>query len=253
MGYSLKNRNVLVAGGSRGLGAAIAEKFAAEGANVAVNYLSNETAAQEVVSKINAQYPEVKTIIIQGDTGVQSDCIRIVRTAVEALGGLDILVSNAGWTKITNFGDLYAMNEDEWDKSWAVNVKGHFHLFREAVPHFNANPDGGAFLISASTAGLIPGGSSLAYSVAKAAAIHLMRGLAKTHGPKIRVNALCPGLLLTDWGHRFPESVINGYIDNVPLNKAPEVDEVADLCVSVAKNTSITGQAIAIDSGLTMR
>jgi NAD(P)-dependent dehydrogenase (short-subunit alcohol dehydrogenase family) len=88
---------------------------------------------------------------------------------------------------------------DDWDTCFAVNVKAPFFTIRAALPTFNANPDGGAFILTSSIAGKIVGGSSLPYSVTKAAQLHLMRGLAAKQGPKVRVNAVLPGLLLTEW------------------------------------------------------
>ncbi|EED12779.1 short-chain dehydrogenase, putative [Talaromyces stipitatus ATCC 10500] len=248
MGYSLKNRNVLVTAGSRGLGATIAEKFAAEGANVVINYVSSEDRAKETEAKINSQYA-VKTAIVQGDLGIKEDCVRVVKTAIEVLGGLDIVISNAGWTKFANFADLDALDENDWDKCWAVNVKGHMHTFREALKTFNANPDGGAFIITASIAGMMPGGSSMPYSVTKAALLHLTKCLAKSQGPKVRVNAVCPGLLLTEWGSQFSEEYVKNHINQTALKRVAELDDTADLYISLAKNASITGQSLAVDGG----
>ncbi|GAB1217016.1 hypothetical protein ATERTT37_006237 [Aspergillus terreus] len=160
MSYSLRDRNALITGGSRGLGALVAQKFAAEGCNVAINYMSSKDAAEKLASELQAQY-KVKVITVQGvgppiistgtnadgfglqDASRKDDCINAVRTTIAQLGGLDIVVSNAGWTKMTNFADLDAMDDDDWDKCWTTNVKGHFYLFKEALPTFNANPDGG--------------------------------------------------------------------------------------------------------------
>ncbi|CAG8113842.1 unnamed protein product [Penicillium olsonii] len=168
MPYSLAGRNVLITGGSRGLGALSVEKFASEGSNIAINYMSNKETADKLASDVANKY-NVKTVVIQGDAGVKQDCINVVHAAIEQLGGLDIIISNAGWTKITKFSDLDAMDDDDWDKCWSVNVKSSLHLFKAALPTFNANPEGGVFLITASVAGVAATGSSLPYSVTKAA------------------------------------------------------------------------------------
>ncbi|OKL58853.1 hypothetical protein UA08_05643 [Talaromyces atroroseus] len=278
-GPATANRNVLVTAGSRGLGALVAEKFAAEGANVAINYVSNVGRAEETASKIKSQY-QVKTTIIQGDLGVKEDCIKVVKTAVDELGGLDIVISNAGWTKFAKFDDLDATEESDWDKCWAVNVKGHLHIFREALPTFNANPDGGVFLVTASIAGLGASGSSLPYSVSKAAcnvsplftpSLHLTKCLAKSQGPKVRVNAVCPGLLLTEWGNQFSAESIHNHIEKTALKRVvsnnwnelkgqitdsrtskAELEDTADLYITLAKNSSMTGQSMAVDAGFTL-
>ncbi|KAJ5084390.1 Short-chain dehydrogenase/reductase SDR [Penicillium alfredii] len=279
MPYSLRDRNVLIIGGSRGLGALVAEKFAAEGSNVAINYMSSRDDAEKVASGIASQYG-VKTIVIQGvwllsfrfneeesksltyvshpDCRMpesKGDCANAVNTTIEQLGGLDIIISNAGWTKITEFADLDAMDDADWDKCWSVNVKSSLHLFKAALPTFNANPEGGAFIITSSTAGVTPSGSSLPYSVTKAAAIHLMKCLAKTQGTKVRVNAVLPGLLLTEWGlirwqgQRFSPEKIEDYKSKAALKRVPEVEDNADMYINIAKNPSITGQTVQIDAG----
>ncbi|KAL6229830.1 hypothetical protein BDW75DRAFT_234892 [Aspergillus navahoensis] len=248
MPYALRNRNVLVTAGSRGLGAVVAQKFAAEGCNVAINYFSSKAAAEKVASEIRAQY-NVKVILIQGDANIQSECQSMVQNTIEQLGGLDILVSNAGWTKVTTFNDLDAMDEEDWDKCWSANVKGHLWLFKAALPTFRANPDGGVFLLTSSAAAVSATGSSLPYSVTKAAGLHLVKCLAQTQGNKVRVNAVLPGLLLTDWGLRFPKEKIEAYRAKTPLNALPELEDTADAYINTAKNSSMTGQAIQIDSG----
>ncbi|KAJ5948498.1 hypothetical protein N7454_001805 [Penicillium verhagenii] len=252
MPYSLLGRNVLVIGGSRGIGAIIAKKFAAEGSNVAINYMSSKETAEKVAGDLAGKY-NVKTVVIQGDAGKQSEATNTVKSAIEQLGGLDVVISNAGWTKMTNFGDLDAMDDDDWDKCWNINVKSSFYLFKAAKPTFDANPEGGAFIITASTAGIIPSGSSVPYAVTKAAAIHLMKCLAQTQGPKVRVNAVCPGLMLTEWGQQFTQEKIKAMTDKMTLNKLPEVEDAAEMYLSIAKNSSMTGAAVQIDCGFAIR
>ncbi|KAI4285310.1 MAG: hypothetical protein L6R38_000734 [Xanthoria sp. 2 TBL-2021] len=249
MPYNLKGRNVLITGASRGLGALLAEKFAAEGCNVAINYNASEDRAQQVAEKIRNTY-NCKAIIVKGDQGVLAECENTVQESIDRLGGLDILVSNAGWTKMSTFGNLDALSEDDWDKCWAVNCKGNLHLFRKALPTFNANPEGGVFLLTSSIAGIGPQGSAMAYSVSKAAGLQLMKCLAATQGPKVRINAICPGLLLTDWGQTFSPERIQASKDKAVLKQQTDLDDCAELFVAVAKNSSMTGQSIVVDSGL---
>ncbi|KAL2857773.1 hypothetical protein BJY01DRAFT_114820 [Aspergillus pseudoustus] len=251
MPYSLQHRNVLVTAGSRGLGALVAKKFASEGCNIAINYFSSREAAERVASDIQAQY-NVKTITVQGDASIKSDCENMVQTTIKEFGGLDVLVSNAGWTKITVFNDLDAMDDEDWDKCWTANVKGHLWLFKAALPTFKANPDGGVFLLTSSAAAVSSTGSSLPYSVTKAAGLHLIKCLAQTQGNKVRVNAVLPGLLLTEWGLRFPKEKIELYKARAPLNTVPEVEDTADAYITLAKNSSMTGQAFQVDSGFAM-
>ncbi|KAK4610490.1 3-oxoacyl-[acyl-carrier-protein] reductase FabG [Fulvia fulva] len=249
MPYALAGRNVLITGGSRGLGAEIARKFAAERCNVAINYANNEQPAQDLAKELQSDH-NVKTTVVKGDGGMVSDIKNCIKTTIDAFGGLDIIIGNAGFTKFSNFKDLDAMSYEEWDKCWNTNVKGNHALLKEALPTLNANPDGGVFILTSSVAGKSLSGSSMAYSVTKAAQIHLMKCLAHTQGPKIRVNAVLPGLLLTDWGNLYGDDRINGLKNVAALKKETELGDCAQMFVDIARNTSMTGQAVHVDSGL---
>jgi len=252
MPYSLKGRNVLVTGGSRGLGALICEKFAAEGSNVVVNYMSSKDKADEVAEKCKKHFG-VKAAVVQADIGVVEDCVRLVKETIQELGGLDIVINNAGWTRFATFGDINDLSHDEWNKCWSTNVMSQLVLMQQAAPIFNANPDGGAFIISSSVAGITCGGSSMGYSVTKAAGLHIMKCLATTQGPKIRVNSVLPGLLLTEWGLRYSEERIKTTKNLAALKQETLLDDCADAFIATAKNSSMTGQQIVVDSGLVIR
>jgi NAD(P)-dependent dehydrogenase (short-subunit alcohol dehydrogenase family) len=183
------------------------------------------------------------------DISSRADCERLVQEAASALGGLDVVIANAAWTTFSDFADLSALSEEEWDKCWATNVKSSLHLFRAAKDMLTANPDGGAYIYTASIAGVSPSGSSMAYSVTKAAGLHLMKCLAQSQGPKIRVNSVTPGLLLTDWGQRYSSEYIQRWRDETPLREVPDVRQCAEIYLSVARNRSMTGQQIEIDCG----
>lgn len=201
-----------------GLGAEICRKFAEEGCNVAINYANNEAPAQELAKEIQTKFG-TKTIVLKADCGVLSEIKTLIDETIKAFGGLDGVIGNAGWTKFTNFADLDAMEEFEWDKCWAVNVKGQHALLKYALPTFNANPEGGFFIITSSIAAKSLSGSSMAYSVTKAAQVHLMKCLAKVAGEKARINAVLPGLLLTDWGNLYGEERIAMLKDAAALKK----------------------------------
>ncbi|RDW61057.1 short-chain dehydrogenase protein [Coleophoma cylindrospora] len=227
MPYALKGRNVLVTGGSRGLGELICLKFASEGCNVAINYVSSADRAKGIAEKIEKDYG-VKAVIIQGDMGKEADCARTVQESIAELGGLDILISNAGYTRFSQFADISAPTTEDWDMCFAVNVKAQTHLMKSAQATFNANPEGGVMIITSSIAGEYVGGSSMPYSVTKAAQLHLMRCLASTQAPKIRVNAVLPGLLLTEWGLKYGEKAIQDLKDRAWLKK--EAHRPGGLC-----------------------
>ncbi|KAJ9650193.1 hypothetical protein H2198_010493 [Neophaeococcomyces mojaviensis] len=239
MSYSLKDRKVLITGGSKGLGWAIAQKFAAQGSHIAINYASDTEKARTASDTLRQQYG-VRTHICQGDMSDASDIQNVVASTTDALGGLDVIVSNTAWTRFSSFADLDALSDEEWEKCYRINVLGSLRLMKAAKKIFESNPDGGVFLYTASTAGASISGSSMAYSVTKAAGLQLMKCLAQTQGPYIRVNSVLPGLLLTDW------EFIRDWEKATPLKSIPEVSHCADMYVSIAQNKSMTGQQIEI-------
>ncbi|PKX92364.1 SDR family NAD(P)-dependent oxidoreductase [Aspergillus novofumigatus IBT 16806] len=171
MPYSLKGKNVLVAAGSRGLGAVICQKFAAEGCNVAINYHSSRGVAEDLASRLAKGY-SIKSIVLQGDAELPEDNQRIVQEANEQLSGLDIVIANAGWTRFADKQDIYDLSFEEWDKERrarpGLNTMSHLQLMQAAKPIFDKNPDGGVYIMTSSIAGITPDGSSMRYSVTKA-------------------------------------------------------------------------------------
>ncbi|BFZ61932.1 hypothetical protein YB2330_003010 [Saitoella coloradoensis] len=254
MSYKLKGRNVLVTASSNGLGAEVARQFAAAGCNVAINFHSSPDAANTVVEACKAEDVNCTSIAIRANLSSKDDCERLVKEAKEGLGGrLDVVVSNGGWTKFAPFEDLDAFSEEEWDKCWTMNVKSHFWLFRAAKPVLEANgDDGGVFLISSSLAALKPSGSSLPYSTTKSASLHLTKCLATT-STSIRVNAVLPGLLLTQWGQKFGEEKIREIAERAQLKRVTEVEDAAQMFVGLAANGGITGQGVCVDSGIAFK
>ncbi|KAM0711822.1 hypothetical protein Q7P35_001191 [Cladosporium inversicolor] len=252
MPYSLKGRNVLITGGSRGLGAEIACAFAAEGSNIAINYANNASAAQTLASELESKHG-VRATILKADAGSTSEVTSLVKDATTALGGLDIVIANAGWTRFSEFADLDALTDDEWDRCWKTNVLGVKALAAAAVPVFNSNAEGGVVLVTSSIAGRSIGGSSMAYSVTKAAQLHLVKCVAKTQGKKVRCNAVLPGLLLTEWGLEYGEEKIGALKEAAVLGRETDLQDCANMFVSLAQNTSITGQHIQVDSGLAIQ
>lgn len=247
MPYELKGRNVLVTGGSAGLGEVLALTFARQGCNIAINYCNRADKAEEVKKQVEAL--GVKAVVVKADMSIVDECKRCVKESIELLGGLDVILANAGWTRFSDFADLEAMSEAEWDKCWAANVKQPHALLSAAKETFLANPDGGVMITTGSIAGTMQGGSSMPYSVTKAAQIQLVKCLALTQAPKIRVNTVLPGLLLTEWGNKYgPEKI--AYHKNLnALKHEVFLDDCADAYVLLVRNTSMTGAKITVDSG----
>ncbi|KAH8703716.1 NADP(+)-dependent dehydrogenase [Talaromyces proteolyticus] len=251
MPFSLKGKRVLVTAGSRGLGAEICQKFAEEGCNVAINYYTNVEAAQSLANRLIEEY-SVKACIIKGDTTVAEDNERLINETKANFGGLDVVIANAGWTRFAKPGDIYDLSIDEWNTCWNANVLSHLQLMQAAKPILEQNPEGGAYILTSSITGITPAGSSIGYSVTKSAALHLMKHFAFCFGPKIRVNAVLPGILLTDQGKKFGDAQIKNLQEKAALKHETYLDDCADVYVSLSKNTSITGQQIVVDSGLVM-
>lgn len=251
---SLKNKRCLITGGSAGLGAAVARKFASEGAHLTINYASSRDRADALVTELRKDYPDSKVSLLQGDVSQASICTDLVEKTVSTLGGIDIVISNAGWTKATDWEDLESFSEEEWDRTYAMNVKAHLFLFKAAKKHFNSNADGGNMIITTSVAGIKASGSALAYSVSKHGAIALARGLALHQGPKCRINTVAPGLIETDWStQQFGQERID-YIKSItPLEKNATLSDCADVFAMLAVNSSITGQTIVMDGGFSLK
>ena len=193
-------------------------KFAAQGSNIAINYANNEAPAKELAAELERAH-KIKTAVLKGDGGSMADCVQCVKDTIAAFGGLDIIVANAGWTRFSDFNDLASMSDDEWNKCWMTNVMGPKKYVEAAMSTFNANAEGGVVIITGSVAGQSLGGSSMPYSVTKAAQIHMMKCVAKSQGPKLRINCVLPGLLLTDWGNKYGDERIKALSDAAALKK----------------------------------
>ena len=199
----------LVTASSAGLGAATVKALASH-FRVVINYNSRKEKADQVISEASAipasyKHDGPRFHAIQADISQRSEIQRLVSETVSTMGRLDVVVSNAGWTRITNFFDIeQQVNEDDWDKCFNVNVKAHLWLLYAAKDHLEKSVDepngiGGAFITVASLAGVRPSGSSLPYAVTKAAEIHMTKGLALICGRKIRCISVSPGLMMTEW------------------------------------------------------
>lgn len=210
----MSTKVALVTASSAGLGAATVKALAPY-FRVVVNYHSRLEKAEEVIKEASAiplahqqngsiKAEEPRFHAIKADVSKRSEIERLVSETVSKMGRLDVVVSNAGWTRLTNFFDIdQQVNEDDWDRCFNVNVKSHMWLLYAAKPHLEKTAEtegvGGAFVTIASLAGVRPSGSSLPYSVTKAAEIHLTKGLAMICGKKVRCNSVSPGLMMTEW------------------------------------------------------
>ncbi|KAK4497990.1 hypothetical protein PRZ48_010646 [Zasmidium cellare] len=242
----------LITAGTAGLGAQIARVLAPD-FRLAINYANNQSRAKtllEELEKIPSTTPSESPRFssIQADVGDRPSIQELVRQTVATFGRLDVVISNAGWTRITNFANLEeGMVDEDWDRCFLYNVKTHLWLMHAAKPELEKTE--GTFINTASIAGVKPSGSSLPYAVTKAASIHLAKSLAVICAPKIRVNTVSPGLLLTEWGMKFPQSKREAATNNTKLKRLATVEDVAAVVRTLALNQSMTGQNILLDSG----
>ena len=245
----LKDKVVLVTGAGRGIGEAIALLFAEEGANVVVNDV-NEADAHSTAEKIKDRGRQARLVI--GSVTVQDIVQRMVDTAVQEFGTLDILVNNAG---IIRDARLHKMTEEQWDRVIEVNLKGAFLCTQCAARVMREKGYGKIVNLSSAMWKGNPG--QLNYSAAKAGIIGLTRTAAKELAPKgINVNAIAPGLILTDMLKSTPPAILEQMQKNlattVPLNRLGSPRDVANVALFLASEESsyVTGEVISCDGGL---
>ena len=242
----LKGKVAIVTGGGTGMGKAISTLLAANGASVAVNYSRSEADAVATAEELTKA--GVEALPIQADVSSAADVAAMVEQTERQLGRVDLLVNNAGYTAFVPMRDIDGLSEDEWDRIMDVNVKGIWLCTKAAAPAMR-RAGGGAVVNVASIAGLKVTGSSMAYAVSKAAAIHLTKCLALALSPEIRVNAVAPGLVVTRWWGHASEEQLNTMRNNMPLKRSVSPEEIATTTLELLKNDSITGQTIALDAG----
>lgn len=245
----LNGRKALVTGGSRGIGRATALLLAQEGADVAINYVSNEQAAQEVAERIEALGR--RTLMLQGDVGDPHQMEAVFASIQQRWGGLDVLVNNAGGRCD---GTVLETDEPAWERTLGVHVLGTVRCCRMALPAMIEKGEGVIVNIS-STAGLRGVRRMAAYATAKAAVAHLTRCLAlEASDHNVRVNCVAPGITNTDFHAITPPEFLKHSVDNrIPLHRIGKPEEVAQAIVFLVKNDYITGEVVTVDGGLTMR
>jgi 3-oxoacyl-[acyl-carrier protein] reductase len=185
---------------------------------------------------------------MKADVSSAAEVAALVAQTERALGRIDVLVNSAGYTQFVAMRDLDGLSEEVWDRTFDVNVKGIW-LCTKAVAPAMRRAGGGAVVNVTSAAGLKVGGSSMAYAVSKAAAIHLTKCLAFALAPEIRVNAVAPGLVVTRWWGHASEEELNRMRASFPLKRAVEAEEVATAAMELIRNDAMTGQTLAQDAG----
>ena len=255
----LLGKNVLVTGGSSGIGQATAVRFAEHGANVAINYLTTPDEAAGTEEQVGAclqkvQQQGVRDVLVQGDVSSEDDVVRMVGEATERLGGLDILINNAG-VQISR--PSHQLSSVQFDKVLAINLRGAFLCAREAIKGFVADDKPGVVINVSSVHQTIPKPLYLGYSVSKGGMQNLTSTLALEYaGRRIRVNAVAPGATITPINRAWIDDPVKTEMvtSHIPLGRAGTADEMAGVCAFLASDDAayITGQTIFVDGGLTL-
>jgi glucose 1-dehydrogenase len=255
----LRGKNVLVTGGSSGIGQAIAVRFAEYGANIAINYLRRPEEARDTEDQVQACVHQVRQvgvrdILVQGDVSREEDVVRMVAEAAEGLGGLDILVNNAG---IQISRPTEELSSADFDAVLGVNLRGAFMCAREAIRRFLADETQGSILNVSSVHQIIPKPGYLGYSASKGGMQNMTRTLALEYaGRGIRVNGVGPGATVTPINRAWiDDPVKRAHVEeHIPMRRAGEADEMAGVTCFLASDLAayITGQTIFVDGGLTL-
>ncbi|WP_346930382.1 3-oxoacyl-[acyl-carrier-protein] reductase [Clostridium sp.] len=244
-----KGKNVVVTGGSRGIGRAIALEFGKKGANVVINYVSSDTEAEKVAEEIKNLGGNA--ILVKGDVSSFEEGKKLIDETVKVFGTIDILINNAG---ITKDGLIMRMKEEHFDKVIDINLKGVFNTCKSAVSYMLKQRSGKIINIS-SVVGVVGNAGQANYAASKAGVIGLTKSIAKEVGARgITVNAVAPGFIKSDMTDVLSEKVKDGMLGLIPLNRFGNVEDVARTVAFLASEGGdyITGQVINVDGGMVM-
>ena len=245
-------KSAISTGSATGVGAAVALLLAQRGWNVVINYSKSESEAKETEAR--CQSAGAETLLCRGDVSDDAACRSIVDSTIERWGRLDALVNNAGITTFVGSANWDALDADAFARILGVNVVGCFQMIRAAAPHLKARGEGAIVNVS-SIAGSQGAGSSVPYVASKGGVNSMTLHFARAMAPQVRVNAVCPGMILTRWfvdgiGQEGYEKLKATYEKTAPLGRACTPEDVADAVVFLIGAPTITGELIDLDSGL---
>ena len=244
----LEGKTAVVTGAGQGIGRAIALRLAANGANIVVSDVVEETARQ-VVGEVEALGREAIPVVC--DVRELDQCQALMKQSIERFGRIDVLVNNAG---VTRDGLLMRMSEDDWDFVLAVNLKGTFNCCKSVVRTM-MKQRAGRIVNIASVVGLIGNAGQVNYSASKAGVIGLTKTLAKEFAPRgVTVNAVAPGFITTAMTDKLSDEARDALKQHIPLQELGQPDHVADAVLFLASDLSsyVTGETIRVDGGMAM-
>lgn len=245
----LNGKVALITGAARGIGKAIAVKYASQGADIVFTDLSlNEVA---IATKSELESYGVKVMAVASNAANFEDAHKVVEDVVKEMGKIDILVNNAG---ITKDGLMMRMTEDQWDAVINVNLKSAFN-FVHAVTPVMMRQRSGSIINMSSVVGVGGNAGQSNYSASKAGMIGLTKSIAQELGSRgVRSNAIAPGFILTDMTEKLPEEVRKEWADKIPLKRGGTPEDVANVCLFLASDLSsyVTGQVISVCGGMKM-
>ena len=242
----------LVTGSASGIGKAAALRLARGGYDVAINYSKSAGRAEETLAELRAH--GVDAAAFAADVSDDAAVRAMVAGVIERFGKLDVLVNNAGTTSVTAPDDLDGIIAEDWDRVFAVNVRGMVQVTRAAAPHLRAAT--GSIVNVASIVGLRPGPQPLAYAASKAAVVSLNRTLSRVLAPEVRVNAVAPGWIEGEWMERTLadnyERLMERRAKLTPMKRNVTLDDVAESIFALAtSHPFVTGEVVVIDGGFT--
>ena len=243
----LKGKNILITGGSRGIGKSIVQVLIKNGANVGFTYSSSEDAANKISKELSSD--SIKCIAYKSDASRLDECEKLVECFLNDFETIDVLINNAG---ITKDNLLMRMNEQDFDKVIEINLKSVFNMTKATQKVFLKNRNGSIINMS-SVVGVKGNAGQSNYAASKAGIIGFSKSIALELGSRnIRCNVIAPGFIRTEMTDNLSESIIDGWTQNIPLKRPGESNDVANLCLFLASDLSnyITGQVINVDGGL---
>ena len=245
----LENKTALITGGAKGIGKAIALRFAAEGASIAFTYLKSRDAAME--TKRELEEMGVRVLAIASDATDFDAASKVVEQVLAEFSRIDILVNNAG---ITRDGLMMRMSEEQWDAVLNANLKSAFNFIHAVTPSMLRNRNGSVISIS-SVVGIHGNAGQCNYAASKAGLIGLAKSMAREVGSRgIRVNVVAPGFIMTDMTSDIPSETLKAWEAGIPLRRGGTPEDVAKVCLFLASDLAsyVTGQVIEVDGGMAM-